>query len=84
LRSFTSSASRSISRQTSSPDPAWSSRAQLASANSDVSRYGALVDKNYVTSQQMEQVKTTAAMLKATLASDQAAAQQAREAGWDW
>ena len=53
-------------------------RAQLASANSDVSRYSALVDKNYVTSQQMEQVKTTAAMLKATLASDQAAAQQAR------
>ena len=36
-------------------------RAQLASANSDVSRYSALVDKNYVTSQQMEQVKTTAA-----------------------
>jgi multidrug efflux system membrane fusion protein len=53
-------------------------RAQLANANSDVARYSALVDKNYVTSQQMEQVKTTAAMLKATLASDQAAAQQAR------
>ena len=53
-------------------------RAQLASANSDVSRYSALVDKNYVTSQQMEQVKTTAASLKATLASDEAAAQQAR------
>lgn len=53
-------------------------RAQLASASSDVSRYGALVDKNYVTAQQMEQVKTTAASIKATLASDQAAAQQAR------
>ena len=35
-------------------------RAQLASATSDVARYSALVDKNYVTSQQMEQVKTTA------------------------
>ena len=53
-------------------------RAQLSSATSDVSRYGALVDKNYVTSQQMEQVKTTAASLKATLASDEAAADQAR------
>jgi membrane fusion protein, multidrug efflux system len=53
-------------------------RAQLASANSDVARYGALVDKNYVTGQQMEQVKTTAASMKATLASDEAAAQQAR------
>lgn len=53
-------------------------RAQLASANSDVARYSALVEKNYVTSQQMEQVKTTAASLKATLASDEAAAQQAR------
>jgi multidrug efflux system membrane fusion protein len=53
-------------------------RAQLASASSDVARYGALVEKNYVTSQQMEQVKTTAAALKATLASDEAMAQQAR------
>jgi multidrug efflux system membrane fusion protein len=53
-------------------------RAQLASASSDVARYSALVDKNYVTSQQMEQVKTNAASLKATLASDEAAAQQAR------
>lgn len=53
-------------------------RAQLASANSDVSRYSALVDKNYVTSQQMEQVKTAAAAFQATLAADLAAAQQAR------
>ncbi len=53
-------------------------RAQLASATSDVSRYSALVDKNYVTSQQMEQVKTTAESMKATLASDEALAQQAR------
>jgi multidrug efflux system membrane fusion protein len=53
-------------------------RAQLANANSDVSRYGALVEKNYVTSQQMEQVKTTAAALKATLAADEALAQQAK------
>lgn len=53
-------------------------RAQLASATSDVARYGALVDKNYVTSQQMEQVSTTAASMKATLASDEAMAQQAR------
>ncbi|MEO8881230.1 MAG: efflux RND transporter periplasmic adaptor subunit [Gemmatimonadaceae bacterium] len=53
-------------------------KAQLASASSDVSRYGALVDKNYVTAQQMEQVKTTEASMQATLASDQAMAQQAR------
>jgi multidrug efflux system membrane fusion protein len=53
-------------------------RAQLANANSDVSRYSALVEKNYVTSQQMEQVKTTAAALKATLAADEALAQQAK------
>jgi membrane fusion protein, multidrug efflux system len=53
-------------------------RAQLANANQDVTRYQALVAKDYVTSQQMEQVKTTAASLKATLASDEAAAQQAR------
>ncbi len=53
-------------------------RAQLASANSDVSRYSALVEKNYVTSQQMEQVKTTAAALKATLAADEALAQQTK------
>jgi len=52
--------------------------AQLANANSDVARYSALVTKDYVTSQQMEQVKTTAAALKATLAADEAAAQQAR------
>jgi len=52
--------------------------AQLANANSDVERYQALVSKDYVTSQQMEQVKTTAASMKATLASDEAAAQQAR------
>ena len=52
--------------------------AQLANATSDVARYQALVAKDYVTSQQMEQVKTTAASLKATLASDVAAAQQAR------
>ncbi|MEP7066739.1 MAG: efflux RND transporter periplasmic adaptor subunit [Gemmatimonadota bacterium] len=53
-------------------------KAQLASASSDVARYGALVEKNYVTSQQMEQVKTTAAALQATLASDEAMAQQAK------
>lgn len=52
--------------------------AQLASATSDVSRYSALVSKNYVTSQQMEQVKTTAAALQATLAADEALAQQAK------
>jgi multidrug efflux system membrane fusion protein len=53
-------------------------RAQLASATSDVARYGALVEKNYVTSQQMEQVKTTATALNATLAADEALAQQAK------
>ena len=52
--------------------------AQLASATSDVARYSALVSKNYVTSQQMEQVKTTAAALQATLAADEALAQQAK------
>jgi multidrug efflux system membrane fusion protein len=53
-------------------------RAQLANAEQDVTRYEALVGKDYVTAQQFEQVKTTAASLKATLASDEAAAQQAR------
>lgn len=52
--------------------------AQLANADSDVARYSALVTKDYVTSQQMEQVRTTAASMKATLAADEAAAQQAR------
>jgi membrane fusion protein, multidrug efflux system len=53
-------------------------RAQLANAQQDVTRYQTLVAKDYVTTQQFEQVKTTAAALQATLASDQAAAQQAR------
>lgn len=52
--------------------------AQLVNADSDVARYQSLVAKDYVTSQQMEQVKTTAASMRATLAADEAAAQQAR------
>ncbi len=52
-------------------------RAQLANADQDVTRYQTLVAKDYVTAQQFEQVKTTAAALQATLASDQAAAEQA-------
>ena len=53
-------------------------RAQLASAQSDVVRYAALVDKDYVTAQQVEQVRTTAAALKATVDADQAAVETAQ------
>jgi multidrug efflux system membrane fusion protein len=52
--------------------------AQLGSANADVQRYQALVAKDYVTAQQMEQVRTTAAALNATVEADRAAVNGAR------
>ena len=53
-------------------------RAQAANAAQDVKRYEALVEKQYVTTQQYDQVKTTAAANEATLAGSQAAVDQAR------
>jgi len=53
-------------------------RAQAANAAQDVKRYEALVEKQYVTTQQFEQVKTTAEANDATLAGSQAAVDQAR------
>jgi membrane fusion protein, multidrug efflux system len=53
-------------------------RAQATNAAQDVKRYEALVEKQYVTTQQFDQVKTTAAANEATLAGSQAAVDQAR------
>jgi membrane fusion protein, multidrug efflux system len=53
-------------------------RAQAANAAEDVKRYEALVEKQYVTAQQYDQVRTTAAAAQATLAGSQAAVDQAR------
>jgi multidrug efflux system membrane fusion protein len=53
-------------------------RAQATNAAQDVKRYESLVEKQYVTTQQYEQVKTTAAANEATLAGSQAAVDQAR------
>jgi multidrug efflux system membrane fusion protein len=53
-------------------------RAQAANAAEEVKRYEALFQKQYVTAQQYEQVKTTAAAGQATLAGSQAAVDQAR------
>jgi multidrug efflux system membrane fusion protein len=53
-------------------------RAQAANAAEDVKRYEALVEKQYVTAQQYDQVRTTAAAAQATLAGTQAAVDQAR------
>lgn len=53
-------------------------RAQLASAEADAKRYEDLAGKDYVTPQQLEQAKTTAEALRATLAADSAAAENAR------
>jgi multidrug efflux system membrane fusion protein len=53
-------------------------RAQAANAAQDVKRYEALVEKQYVTAQQYEQVRTAAAAAQATLAGSQAAVDQAR------
>jgi multidrug efflux system membrane fusion protein len=53
-------------------------RAQAANAAEDVKRYEALVEKQFVTAQQYDQVRTTAAAAQATLAGSQAAVDQAR------
>ena len=53
-------------------------RAQAANAAQEAKRYESLAEKQYVTSQQYEQVRTTAAAAQATLAGSQAAVDQAR------
>jgi membrane fusion protein, multidrug efflux system len=53
-------------------------RAQAANAAQEAQRYESLVEKQYVTAQQYEQAKTTAAAGQATLAGSQAAVEQAR------
>lgn len=53
-------------------------RAQAANAAQEAQRYQSLVEKEYVTSQQYEQVRTNAAASQATLAGSQAAVDQAR------
>lgn len=53
-------------------------RAQATNAAQDAKRYEALVQKQYVTSQQYDQVRTSAASAEATLAGSQAAVDQAR------
>lgn len=53
-------------------------RAQLANAQADVQRYQALVQKDYVTASQFDQIKANAAALQATTESDQAAVENAR------
>jgi membrane fusion protein, multidrug efflux system len=52
--------------------------AQATNAAQDEARYKTLADKQYVTAQQYEQVRTTAAAARATLAGSQAAVEQAR------
>jgi multidrug efflux system membrane fusion protein len=53
-------------------------RAQAANAAQEAKRYESLVEKQYVTTQQFEQAKTTATASEATLAGSQAAVDQAR------
>ena len=53
-------------------------RAQAANAAQEAKRYESLAEKEYVTSQQYDQVRTTAAAAQATLAGSQAAVDQAR------
>jgi multidrug efflux system membrane fusion protein len=53
-------------------------RAQATNAAQDAKRYEALVEKEYVTSQQYDQVRTSAASAEATVAGSQAAVDQAR------
>ncbi|MFL5403098.1 MAG: efflux RND transporter periplasmic adaptor subunit [Gemmatimonadales bacterium] len=53
-------------------------RAQAANATLEVKRSEALIEKQYVTAQQNDQAKTTAAAAEATLAGSQAAVEQAR------
>jgi multidrug efflux system membrane fusion protein len=52
--------------------------AQAANADQDVKRYAALAQKEYVTAQQYDQARTTAAAASATLAGSRAAVDQAR------
>lgn len=52
--------------------------AQLATAEQDVQRYAALVEKDYVTPQQYDQVRATAASLRAMVSADQGAVETAR------
>jgi len=53
-------------------------QAQLVAAEQDVKRYESLVEKDYVTPQQFEQMKANAASLRATVQADQAAVENAR------
>jgi multidrug efflux system membrane fusion protein len=53
-------------------------KATLKSAEDDVRRYGELIKKDYVTSQQYDQVVANANALKATVAADRAAVKNAR------
>ena len=53
-------------------------RAQATNAAQEAQRYQSLAEKEYVTSQQYDQVRTTAAAAQATLAGSQAAVDQAR------
>ena len=53
-------------------------RAQAANAAQQATRYETLAEKQYVTTQQYEEVRTTAAATQATLAGSQAAVDEAR------
>jgi multidrug efflux system membrane fusion protein len=53
-------------------------KATLKSAEEDVLRYGELIKKDYVTSQQYDQVMANAGSLKATVAADEAAVKNAQ------
>ena len=53
-------------------------RAQATNATQEAKRYEALVEKEYVTTQQYDQARTGAAAAEATLAGSQAAVDQAR------
>lgn len=53
-------------------------QAQLVAATEDVRRFDALVQKEYVTTQQADQARATAAALEATVQSDKGAVQSAR------
>ncbi len=52
--------------------------AQAANADQDVKRYSTLAEKEYVTAQQYDQTRTTAAAASATLSGSRAAVDQAR------
>ncbi len=52
--------------------------AQLVAAKEDVRRFDALVEKEYVTTQQADQARATAAALEATVQADRAAVESAK------